>query len=237
MGVVAADLLRAAQLHARAGLGRARAHRVLHRLRRDRRARAAGRHGREPDRGGARLRRVAVAGVPLRDAAADHAGRHRRRADGLHAVDRRLRDHVLHRRRGHGDAAAADLLDDQDRGHARGQRRVNAADAADVAADRRRDSSCPRACCVRTRRPDHEDAPSPSSSACAALPRPRQGQAAPLQLEQLHRAGDGQALRGAVQVRGRADLLLRQRGAAGQARRRRQGLRRPGADRPTPCRR
>ena len=82
-------------------VGGARAHRVLHRLRRDRRARAPGRHGREPDRGGARLRRHAVAGVPLRDAAADHAGRHRRRADGVHAVDRRFRDHVLHRRRGH----------------------------------------------------------------------------------------------------------------------------------------
>ena len=59
----------------------------------------------------------------------------------------------------------------------------------------------------------------------------RQGPAAPLQLEQLHRAGDGQALRGVLQVRGRADLLLGQRGAARQARRRRQGLRRPGADR------
>ena len=60
MGVIAADLLRAAQLHAGTGVGRARAHRVLHRLRRDRRARAPGRHGREPDRGGARLRRDAA---------------------------------------------------------------------------------------------------------------------------------------------------------------------------------
>ncbi len=34
-------------------------------------------------------------------------------------VDRRLRDHVLHRRCRHRDAAAADLFDDQDRGHAR----------------------------------------------------------------------------------------------------------------------
>ncbi len=39
---------------------------------------------------------------------------------------------------GHRDAAAADLLDDQDRGDARGQRRVDAADAADVGADRHR---------------------------------------------------------------------------------------------------
>ncbi len=59
-GRVAAHLLRAAQLHARARVGRARAHRVLHRLRRDRRARAARRHGREPGRGRARLRRHAA---------------------------------------------------------------------------------------------------------------------------------------------------------------------------------
>ena len=42
---------------------------------------------------------------------------------------------------------------------------------------------------------------------------------------------------GVVQVRSRADLLLGQRGAAREARRRRQGLRRAGADRATPCRR
>ena len=71
-----------------------------------------------------------VGGVPLRDAAAHHARRHRRRADGVHAVDRRLRDHVLHGRRRHRDAAAADLLDDQDRGDPRGQRGVDAVDAA-----------------------------------------------------------------------------------------------------------
>jgi ABC-type spermidine/putrescine transport system permease subunit II len=102
----------------------------LHRVRRHRRALAPGRHGREPDRGRARLRRDAVRGVPLRHAAAHHARRDRRRADGLHAVDRRLRHHVLHRRRRHGDAAAADLLDDQDRGDSRGQRGVDAVDAA-----------------------------------------------------------------------------------------------------------
>ena len=39
---------------------------------------------------------IAVPGVPPRDAAADHARRHRRRADGIHAVDRRFRHHVLH---------------------------------------------------------------------------------------------------------------------------------------------
>ena len=71
---------------------------------------------------------------------------------------------------------------------------------------------------------------SPSCFCLAALPALRQGHAQPLQLEQLHRAGDRQAVRGAVQVRGQADLLLRQRGAAGQARRRRQGLRHPRAD-------
>src|SRR5581483_1349288 len=67
-----------------------------------------------------------------------HAGGRRGRADGIHAVDRRLRDHLLHRRRGHGDASAADLLDDQDRGDARGECGVNAAHAAHVAADRHR---------------------------------------------------------------------------------------------------
>ncbi len=118
-GRVAPHLLRAAQLHARPRLGRARAHRVLHRLRRDRRARAPRGHGREPGRGGARPRRHAIAGVRLRHASAHHAGRDRRRADGLHLVDRRLRHHVLHGGRRHGDAAAADLLDDQDRRHAR----------------------------------------------------------------------------------------------------------------------
>ena len=90
------------------------------------------------DRGRPRLRRHALAGVPLRDAAAHHAGRDRRRADGVHAVDRRLRHHLLHRRRRDRDAAAADLLDDQDRRDARGQRRVDAADAADVGADHHR---------------------------------------------------------------------------------------------------
>ena len=49
---------------------------------------------------------------------ADSARRDRGRADGVHAVDRRFRDHVLHRRRGRADAAAAHLLDDQDRGDA-----------------------------------------------------------------------------------------------------------------------
>ena len=63
-GRLAADLLRAAQPHAGTGLGGARPHRVLHRLRRHRRALAAGRNGREPDRGRARLRRIA-AGTPF----------------------------------------------------------------------------------------------------------------------------------------------------------------------------
>ena len=136
-GRQSADLLRAAELHAGPRIGGAGAHRVLHRLRRNRRPRPAGRHGRGADRGGARLRCVARQRVPVRDAATDHAGRHRRRADGVHIVDRRLRHHVLHRRGRHRDAAATDLLDDQDRRDARGQCRVNAADAADVAADRR----------------------------------------------------------------------------------------------------
>ena len=37
--------------------------------------------------------------LPPGDPAADHAGHRRRRADGLHPVHRRLRDHLLHRRR------------------------------------------------------------------------------------------------------------------------------------------
>src|SRR5512146_2669071 len=135
---VAPHLLRPPQLPARSRVGRAGAYRVLHRLRGDRRARAPRRHGGDADRGGARLRRHPVERVPLRDAAADHAGRHRRRADGLHAVDRRFRHHLLHGRRRHGDAAAPDLLDDQDRGDPRGQRGVNPAHAAHVGADRHR---------------------------------------------------------------------------------------------------
>src|SRR4029079_5612815 len=82
--------------------------------------------------------------LPLCHAAADHARRGRRRADGLHAVDRRFRDHVLHRRRRHRDAALADLLDDQDRRHARSQRCVNAAYAADVVPHRRRHQAIPK---------------------------------------------------------------------------------------------
>ena len=50
---------------------------------------------------------------------------------------------------GHDHAAAADLLDDQDRRHARGQRRVNAADAAHVDADRHRVQAVARAFCAR----------------------------------------------------------------------------------------
>ena len=169
----------------------------------------------------------------LRHAAADHARRDRRRADGVHAVDRRLRDHVLHRGRGHRDAAAADLLDDQDRGDARGQRGVNAAHAADVAADRHRVEGVARACCVRTRRkPAHEEArrrPARASARAAGVAAKDQlhlynwnNYIAP---ETVKRFED------VVQVRGRADLLLGQRGAAGQARGGRQGLRRAGADR------
>ena len=47
---------------------------------------------------------------------------------------------------GHGDAAAADLLDDQDRRDARGQRRVDAVDAADVGADHHRFAGSRRTC-------------------------------------------------------------------------------------------
>ena len=79
----------------------------------------------------------------LRHAAAHHAGGDRRRADGLHAVDRRLRHHVLHRRRRHRDAAAADLLDDQDRRHPRSQRGVDTVDAADARAYHHRFAGSP----------------------------------------------------------------------------------------------
>ena len=63
-----------------------------------------------------------------------------------------------------------------------------------------------------------------------ALPAAAEGRVPPVQLEQLHRARDGQALRGLLQMRSGPDVLLGQRGAAGQARRRRQGLRHPGSD-------
>ena len=65
-GRVAADLLRlrrSARIAVAADRHR-RAHDVLHRLRRDHRARAARRHGRVDLRGGARPRRHAVADVP-----------------------------------------------------------------------------------------------------------------------------------------------------------------------------
>src|SRR5439155_23183735 len=83
---------------------------------------------------GARLRSFAMERVSLHHVAIDHAGRDRRRADGVHAVDRRFRDHLLHRRRRHGDAAFADLLDDQDRRDSRGQRGVQLVDAVDARA-------------------------------------------------------------------------------------------------------
>ncbi len=77
-----------------------------------------------------------------------------------------------------------------------------------------------------------------ASLAFALSRRGGQGRVPPVQLEQLPGAGNGQALRGRLQVHGRADLLLGQRGAPREARRRRQGLRhvrahverRPGAD-------
>src|SRR4029453_14731672 len=74
----------------------------------------------------------------LRDASPYHVGGRRRRVDGVHAVDRRFRHHVLHRGRGNGDAAAADLFDDQDRCDTRGQCLFNAPHPASLAADRRR---------------------------------------------------------------------------------------------------
>ena len=60
--------------------------------------------------------------------------------------------------RGHGDAAAADLLDDQDRGDARGQRRVDAADAADAGADHHRFPTFAQPAALRRRGIDDEDA-------------------------------------------------------------------------------
>src|SRR5262252_5303054 len=87
--------------------------------------------------------------VPLRDATAYHARRHRRRADGLHALDRRLRDHVLHRRRRHCHAAAADLLDDQDCRDARGECRFQPVDAADAGAYHHRIESVSNAAAFR----------------------------------------------------------------------------------------
>src|SRR5262249_34130612 len=97
----------------------------------------------------ARLRRHAVERLPLRDTAADHAGCHRRRADGVHALDRRFRDHVFHRRRRHGDAAAADLLDDQDRRDAGGERGIQPVDAADAGAYHHRIQSLSHAAAFR----------------------------------------------------------------------------------------
>ena len=137
-GRLAAHLLRAAEFHAGPRVGGGGAHRLLHRLRRHRGPLPARRDGRVAHRGGPRLRGDALAGISLRHAAAHHAGRDRGRADGVHAFDRRLRDHVLHGRRRNRDAAAADLLDDQDRGDAGGQRGVDALDAVDVGAHHHR---------------------------------------------------------------------------------------------------
>ena len=73
-----------------------------------------------------------------RDPAADPAGDRRRRASGLHGLDRRLRHHVLRGRSRRHDPAAPDLLDAEGRGHARGQRRLDASARRDRRADRRR---------------------------------------------------------------------------------------------------
>ncbi len=73
-----------------------------------------------------------------RHLSADPAGRGGRGADGLHALAGRFRDQLLHRRGGRFHAAAADLLDDQDRRHARGQCGLHAADAAHAEPGRRR---------------------------------------------------------------------------------------------------
>src|SRR5258705_9062685 len=67
--------------------------------------------------------------------------------------------------------------------------------------------------------------PAPRVAAARAPGPRREGRVPPVQLEQLPRAGDGQALRGVLQVLGRADLLLGQRGVAGEALGGRQGLR------------
>ena len=79
-----------------------------------------------------------VPGVPAGDAAADHARRDRRRADGVHLVDRRFRHHVLHRRRRHHDAADQDLHHGEGHRDTRGERRLHAADAAHPGAHRHR---------------------------------------------------------------------------------------------------
>jgi ABC-type sugar transport system permease subunit len=69
---------------------------------------------------------------PARHPALDPAGHPGRFPDELHALDRRLRDHLLCRRRWRHDAAAADLLDDQGGRESRSQCRVYAADGADA---------------------------------------------------------------------------------------------------------
>ncbi len=102
-------------------------------------------HGRKPHRGGPRPRCHALAELPPGDPAADHAGHRRRRADGLHPVHRRLRDHLLHRRRQLRHPADADLHHDQDRRDARSERRLHPADAAHPGADRDRLETLPSA--------------------------------------------------------------------------------------------
>ncbi len=69
---------------------------------------------------------------------ADPAGDRGGRAPGLHGLDRRLRDHVVRRRRRRHDAAAPDLLDAEGGRHARGQRGLDTAARGDGRADRDR---------------------------------------------------------------------------------------------------
>ena len=131
-------------------------------------------------------------------------GRHRRGADGVHAVDRRLRDHVLHRGRRHQTLP----LQIYSMIKIAVTPEVNAVSTLlmlltlvlIVVASR----LCPRdAAFVLNRvaplQGGQLDAPTPCClrwllrSAC---PRSRRRRAAPVQLEQLHRARDGQAVRG-----------------------------------------
>jgi ABC-type spermidine/putrescine transport system permease subunit II len=88
--------------------------------------------GREHFRSGPRSRRQPWQTFRRVTLPLDPAGHPGRFPDELHALDRRLRDHLLCRRRWRHDAAAADLLDDQGGGESRSQCRVDAADGADA---------------------------------------------------------------------------------------------------------
>ena len=84
--------------------------------------------------------------------------------------------------------AAADLLDDQDRGDAGGQRRVNAADAAHVGADRDCVEGFPEPAALGLGEASMKKLLAARRAARRAARARRQGPAAPVQLEQLHRA-------------------------------------------------